>query len=198
MSRDRPAVTPRARRRATGRTAAVRDPVARRGAILAAALEVVAEVGVGRTTHRAIAARAGVPLGSTTYYFPTLDDLVAAALEQAADATRELLAHWAEELADRDDDLPGALAGLVSDYLADRPRALLECELYLAAARSPVLRPLADAWLDGARDLLAVRVGRDRATALVALVDGAMLAGVVRGEDADPAVLEAAFTRLCR
>ena len=175
----------------------VRDPVARRRAVVSAALEVIAEVGVGRTTHRAIAARAGVPLGSTTYYFPTLDDLVAAALEQAAAATRDLLAHWADELAAAADP-PSVLAGLVAEYLADRPRALLDCELYLAAARSPALRPLADVWLDGARDLLAPFVDRDRATALVALVDGAMLAGLVRGEQVDPAVLGDAIRRMCR
>lgn len=175
----------------------VRDPVSRRRAVVSAALEVIAEVGVGRTTHRAIAARAGVPLGSTTYYFPTLDDLVAAALAQATDATRDLLDHWAGELAVADDP-PFVLAELVAEYQADRPRALLECELYLAAARSPALRPLADVWLDGARDLLAPYVDQDRATALVALVDGAMLAGLVRGEQVDPAVLGDAIRRMCR
>ena len=31
--------------------------------------------------HRAVARRAGLPLASTTYYFSSLDDLIAAAVE---------------------------------------------------------------------------------------------------------------------
>ena len=64
-----------------------RDPERRRREIIDAAVEVIADVGTGRATHRAIAERAGVPLGSTTYYFPTLDDLVAAALERVAESS---------------------------------------------------------------------------------------------------------------
>jgi len=69
--------------RQTGRRA--RDPQARRDALAAATIEIVAEMGIGRTTHRAVAARAGLPLGATTYYFPTLDALITAALQKAAD-----------------------------------------------------------------------------------------------------------------
>ena len=65
-----------------------RDPEARRQQIIKAAVRAIAEVGVGNVTHRQIAALAGVPLGSTTYYFPTLDDLVAAALREATEYSR--------------------------------------------------------------------------------------------------------------
>lgn len=51
----------------------------RRARIIAAALQVIVEQGVHRTTHRRIAAAADVPLGSLTYYF---DDLTAI-LEEA-------------------------------------------------------------------------------------------------------------------
>lgn len=152
-------------------------------------------MGIGRTTHRAIAARAGVPLGATTYYFPTLDDLVTAGLEQASDAVREELATWSEALA-AGEDLPHVLAGLVEDYLADRSRALLECELYLAAARSPRLRPLVDVWLDGTREVLAPRTGEETARALVTLIDGVLIQSLVTGENLDRRRLEAAIARL--
>ena len=48
----------------------------RKDRILEAALEVIADHGVAGTTHRSIAARADVPLGSTTYHFETLDDRI--------------------------------------------------------------------------------------------------------------------------
>src|SRR5699024_4676052 len=63
-----------------------RDPEGRRDAIVWATVAVIAEHGLARTTHRRIADRADVALGSTTYYFESLDDLVATALHAVADA----------------------------------------------------------------------------------------------------------------
>ncbi|WP_331766579.1 TetR family transcriptional regulator [Embleya sp. NBC_00896] len=138
------------------------------------ACEVIGEVGVGNTTHRLVAARAGVPLGATTYYFASLDDLVAAALEHASAETLELVRRWMERARDSA-DLPGVLTALTGEYLADRPRAMVEYELYVAAARSPELRGFARAWVDGVNDFLSVRVGPRAASAAVAILDGTML-----------------------
>lgn len=88
-----------------------RDPEARRAALAAATMEVIAEAGVGRTTHRAVAAKAGLPLGATTYYFPTLDDLIAAGLRHAVDHLQTDLDEWAERLRSAADPA-AALAGL--------------------------------------------------------------------------------------
>src|SRR4051812_49883257 len=97
-------------------------------------MEVIAEAGVGRTTHRAVAARAGLPLGATTYYFPTLDDLIAAGLQHASDAMRADLDEWAARLAVAP-DLPAELTTLTQEYLADRQQVRIEYELCVAAAR---------------------------------------------------------------
>jgi DNA-binding transcriptional regulator YbjK len=144
----------------------------------------IAELGLERVTHRAIAARAGVPLGATTYYFPTLHDLLEAALEHAAATSRAQLATWAAALAT---DVPVAtvLPVLVQEYLADRNRALVDYELYLAAARDIRLRPLALAWLEDATAALEPAVGVETARALVTLIDGAMLQTLVTGQDLD-------------
>ena len=48
----------------------------RRRAILAAAVRVIGEGGPDRVTHRRVAAAAGVPLGSTTYYFSSRDAII--------------------------------------------------------------------------------------------------------------------------
>lgn len=51
----------------------------------------IGEVGTAGLTHRAAAAKAGVPLGSTTYYFSDLDELLEAALRTVAERNVERL-----------------------------------------------------------------------------------------------------------
>src|SRR5262249_44393217 len=53
----------------------------RRYALVSAAAELLAEGGFEAVRHRAVAQRAGLPLASTTYYFSSLDDLIARAVE---------------------------------------------------------------------------------------------------------------------
>lgn len=171
-----------------------RDPEARRRTIVEAAVRVIAEVGVADATHRRIATEAGVPLGSTTYYFPTLGDLVRAALTWVAAEFAQDLDRWRSAL-DEADDPAVTLAGLAEAYLSDRPRALLEYELYLAAARSDELRPVATSWLEGLRAVLRPLAG-ERASGAAALVDGAILQAVVTGEPLERGGLESALRRL--
>lgn len=174
-----------------------RDPEGRRRALSAAAREVIAEVGVGRTTHRAVAARAGVPLGATTYYFPTLADLVAGGLALATADLRAHLRTW-QDAVDACADLPGVLTELVGDHLADRDRALLVYEVYLAAARDPALRPLARTWLDTVHAMLAPRAGATAARSVAALLDGAMVQALVTGDPLDRPALKTAVAALLR
>jgi DNA-binding transcriptional regulator YbjK len=174
-----------------------RDPQARRAALAAAVIEVIAEVGIGRTTHRAVAARADLPLGATTYYFPTLDDLIAAGLRQATDDLKADLRQRAPALRDAH-DLPAALTDLALGYLEDRGQTQIEYELFVAAARDEALRPLAETWLTGMTDLLEPHVGRAKAGILVALLDGAMLHALVTAAPLDPVPLTDALRAVIR
>ena len=61
----------------------------RRQRIIEVALDVIAEHGVAATTHRKVAQAADVPLGSLTYHFTGLDDLLAAAFTKLADDTAD-------------------------------------------------------------------------------------------------------------
>jgi DNA-binding transcriptional regulator YbjK len=173
---------------------AKRDPEGRRRALASAAVEVIADSGVGRTTHRAVAARAGVPLGATTYYFPTLNDLVVAGLQQASDAMQAELDGWAGRLTAG--NLAPTLVELSRGYLADRPRAILEYEVYLAAARDEQLRPLAQAWLDGLYSLLTPLTDPFTARAVAMLLDGALAQALATGSALDGVTLQRAITRL--
>lgn len=166
-------------------------------AILEATQRVIARDGIARASHRAIAREADVPLGSTTYYFPSLHALVEEALELSTARMLEELAVWADELRDAS-DLPSAIARVAYDYIADHDRALVEYELYLAAARSPQLRPAARAWIDGVRDLLTPRAGRDAATAITALIDGFLLEAIATGGAVSRAELAGAIATQLR
>ncbi|WP_203802191.1 TetR/AcrR family transcriptional regulator [Paractinoplanes tereljensis] len=158
-------------------------------------MEVIAEVGIGRTTHRAVAARAGLPLGATTYYFPTLDALIAAALRKAAEDQEADLRRWADRL-ESAPDLVDGLVALVDEYMSDRRRAQIEFELCVAAARDAALQPLGRDWLQGLHALLAPHVGDQPAHDISALLDGTMLHMLTTNRPLNAPALKAAIRRL--
>lgn len=63
--------------------------VQRRAQIVEAAAAYALEHGIAALSHRQVAAAAKVPLGSTTYYFASLDELRAAAVAQILIGDRE-------------------------------------------------------------------------------------------------------------
>jgi DNA-binding transcriptional regulator YbjK len=160
----------------------------RRQALLRAALELVAERGFAGTTHRAVAARAGVPTATTSYFFASIDELIREALrlfvaEQAAE-----LGALADRLA-RQGGSPAALADQIAAAILAAPRApsLAQLEVYLESARHPALRPavsealaafqrLAEAALRSA----GARRPAEGARAFVALADGFTLHHLAR------------------
>ncbi|MDK1474217.1 TetR family transcriptional regulator [Streptomyces sp. 549] len=169
----------------------------RRQRIIDAALRVVARDGIAGLGHRAVAAEADVPLGSTTYHFAGLDDLLVAALRQANDAWLDGIRRWEAELP------PGApfaraLAELIVHKLtADRTRAALEYELYLAALRHESVRPLAAECLDELTVLLRRRTGDDTtARALTSLMDGLMIQSLLTGRPCEVDELRTLIARL--
>ncbi|MBC7267972.1 MAG: TetR family transcriptional regulator [Streptomyces sp.] len=147
----------------------------RRRRIIDAAIRVVGEKGIAGLSHRTVAAEADVPLGSTTYHFKTLDELMVAALRQANEGFSRLVAAR-DGLTDPDSDLAAELAGLMGEWLAgDRGGVELEYELYLAALRRPALRPVAAEWVDDITARLVRRTDTATARAVVALMDGICL-----------------------
>src|SRR6185437_7796871 len=104
----------------------------RRQRIIDAAAAVVRERGIAGLSHRTVAAEADVPLGSTTYHFATLDDLLVAALRQVNEGFSAVLAARGG-LTDPAGDLAGELAAAMGKWLAgDRTGVELEYELNLA------------------------------------------------------------------
>ena len=119
-----------------------------RDALLRAAVEVAAERGAAGVTHRAVTERVGVPLATASYFFSSIDDLVAEALRTfVADEAQRLptsrptsaatstpLTRWRPRW-----PRPPCPSGPL-------PWALAQFETYLQAARGDALRaPVADA-----------------------------------------------------
>ncbi|MFD4865021.1 TetR/AcrR family transcriptional regulator [Streptomyces sp. NPDC058412] len=170
----------------------------RRQRIIDAAIRVVGAKGIAGLSHRSAAAEADVPLGSTTYHFETLDDLLVAALRQANESFARALADSAA-LADPDADLDRALARLLGEFLAaDRSRVELEYELYLAALRRPALRPVASEWCEAMSAALAVRTDPVTARALVAVMDGIGLQVLLTDAPYDEAYAREVLGRVLR
>lgn len=165
----------------------------RREALREAAADVLLEDGFDAVTHRAVAARSGVPLGSTTYYFSDRQDLLAQALQRAASRWVEASQAAVTALPRRLVSRPAVARAVLSVVVAGSGGADLRSlyERYLEAGRAEPLRALVLAYDDELVSLLAQvlgRAGRDpRAARLVlAAADGLLLSAVARGA-ADPA-----------
>ena len=171
----------------------------RREQILDATLRVIGKAGREAVTHRAVAEEAGVPLGSTTYYFDSRDDLLGQALEHVARKEIERHLKLGEEL--RRAKTPRQLADLLVNELIveseDRDAYIAEYELWLEAGRRPDLREAATEWCDavqlavaGAMEKLgSTNPGAD-ASLVVAAIDGLGERALGREEDAAQAIAE--------
>ncbi|MFI6704734.1 TetR/AcrR family transcriptional regulator [Streptomyces sp. NPDC050509] len=146
----------------------------RRTHILDATLDVIAEHGVAGTTHRHIAARADVPLGSITYHFTSLTDLLTRAFARHVELQSAVFQGLFDGVATRERFVE-VLVDLVHGGPARHRSAVLGFELHLAALRSPGLRTLTRAWTEDSRTVLARFTDPDSAARLDALLEGMIM-----------------------
>ncbi|MEW2581165.1 TetR/AcrR family transcriptional regulator [Streptomyces syringium] len=175
-----------------------RDPQRRIEEITAATERVIAERGIEGLTHRAVAEKAGVPLGATTYHFATKGDLIAAALHSAVDRYAAYLQAWADQ---RPDLSPEQLVILLTDALLgcfgpQRDQQVMEFELYLAALRRPALRPIADRYIELSIQTLTRYTDPVTATAAAVAMNGLTLRGLAGTHTPTRADIEAILRRI--
>lgn len=118
-----------------------RDPQGRRRAIAQAAAELLLFEGPKSVTHRSVAKKAQVPLGSTTQYFSSINelkragyDVISRGVERGYD---ELIAQ--SEKAKNDSD---ALAVCIYDYVTNIEEVRADMVLSAAAIKDEELRTL--------------------------------------------------------
>jgi DNA-binding transcriptional regulator YbjK len=159
----------------------------RRAELLDAAIDLIGSQGIDGVTHRAVAAAAGVPAASTSYYFRSKDELIHEALRTLAEREITRLRARREALGDGLADLEEtteALAGWIEEQLtpAGRIAILAQYQLQLEAARHPEAREILSAWKDGTDDLsetamrsLGAGDPRTAGILLVSAIDGLRL-----------------------
>ncbi|MFE9023797.1 TetR/AcrR family transcriptional regulator [Streptomyces sp. NPDC007808] len=176
---------------ATGHT----DPQ-RRERILTAALDLIAEEGIQHVSHRRIAARAGVPLGSTTYYFSGMDALLREAFQHFTDHIVAVFDTHLSAPSDPD-QARQAVADLVHALSEGGGRDLvLTQELYTLAARRPAYRELTHEWMRRSRIHLEKHFDPDTARQLDALIEGLTLHRALSREPHDRALTLEAIARI--
>lgn len=171
------------------------DP-GRRDRILDAALDVIADAGVHRASHRRIAARAGVPLGSLTYYFGGLDDLIAQAFARLAE-TMSGSYRSALEGAGSPAEAESAVVDLICspEYVGRRELALLH-ELYAYSNHHPVVAELLQSWQRESSAALGLHFPPGTGDALDALIEGWPMHHAASGTRPDRLVVAAAVSAI--
>lgn len=176
----------------------------RRYALVSAAADLLCEGGFDAVRHRAVARRAGLPLASTTYYFSSLDDLIAKAVEHVGEREAEQLQHRVAVLSRRRRGAESTADVLVDLLLGASPgprgseELISRYERYIACARQPALRDIQRRILQQRTDAVVEVVERsgrsvraELLTALVCAVDGAVVAALVGDGDGPRATARA-------
>lgn len=152
--------------------------------IIRGAAAVIRKEGLQACTHRAVAQEAGVSLGTTTYQFSTLDELLNAvmtlAIEEFTDSTRR----WLQT--NTSGSKEEILTRFVLWTLSERSRLNTEYELFVAAISRPLLRPCAMDWLHVHERLLVeyMALTPEKARASVAFIDAWLMRGILDGPEA--------------
>lgn len=160
----------------------------RRAALVAAAAELLQSAGLDAVAHRAVAARAGVPLGATTYYFADLTELRRAAVDALADADIARMTAAVDALPARRRGGAAVARMLATLLTPDEFGALVAWyERYVLAAREPLFAAAARRTNVAAREAVASILELSGVTGgppphvILAVVDGAVLGALADG-----------------
>ena len=173
-------------------TSRKRDPEARRRAILNAAIDVIVEKGAAALTHRAVAVRAGVSLGSTTKYFSSIEDLRESAMDALVREMDAGVDAFESEL-EACDDVESYCIELACEYLQDVRQVRADVALLNAGARDDGLREIALRNPDRLIAVLAPHFGAERAMALELCLEGALVHSALRSTPIDKEVIQRIF-----
>lgn len=175
----------------------------RRYALVSAAAELLGEGGFEAVRHRAVARRAGLPLASTTYYFSSLDDLIARAVEHIG--MIEVVAQLRARVSalSRRRRGPETTAVVLVDLLVGEmsspglaEQLISRYERHIACTRLPDLRESMRRSLRQRAEAVAEAIERSGRSAqielvctLICAVDGSVVSALVEGRDPRAAAL---------
>ncbi|QHQ21378.1 TetR family transcriptional regulator [Pectobacterium brasiliense] len=138
--------------------------------IVETATNIIKRDGISALTHRAVASEAHVPLGSTTYHFNSLDDMLNAVMSSAIALFRDDMFSWFHQR--RHDDPRDVLTDFVMRGIEDIDDLAREYELFTAAISRPSLRPIALEWSNTVVAIIKVVTPDSAALPLGTLLNG--------------------------
>lgn len=109
----------------TGARAPQARAVEKKRAIITAAIEIMFAAGLPKVTHRQVATRAGVPVGSIGYYFHTRDELLVRAVEEIGYRRAELAKTLVDDLRSTGQTTPDELARTLLEVYLPNGRDVL-------------------------------------------------------------------------
>lgn len=168
----------------------------RRDRIIAACLDVIAESGVAGASHRRIADAAGVPLGSMTYHFDGIDELLHEAFTRFSHTVSERFEQRMAAATDLESARAAVVAIIHEDVFGDGRELVLSHELYTLAARKPAYRALTTAWMRRSRTALERHFDPETARLLDAMIEGVSIHRALDEEPRDPDEVAEAVARI--
>lgn len=144
----------------------------RKQRILDAALVVIAGHGVNRTTHRRIATEAGVPLGSLTYHFDSLDAILEQAFQHLATSMSARYRTALEAAPDQAAACAAVTDLICGDEYATPSELAVIYEMYSYAGHNDTVASVAREWLARSRTSLSLHFPERACRAIDALIEG--------------------------
>lgn len=148
------------------------DP-GRRERIIDAALECIAERGVAGTSHRVVAKRCGVPLGSMTYHFTGIDELLLEAFGRFTRRIRDMVSDRFSHVKGPDEAIEAVVELIYEDFETDRNVYLLSYELYALAVHRADFRTLVHEMIEAGYNALRLHFDEESARAINTYIEGA-------------------------
>ena len=144
----------------------------RRDRIIDACLAVIAEIGVDGASHRKIAEAADVPLGSMTYHFTGMHELLREAFTRFTITVSDQFEARMATAASRGQAKEAVVQTVVGDLFSTQRDLVLTHELYTLAARDVEFREITNAWMGRSRRVLEQHFDPATAQILDALIEG--------------------------
>ncbi|GED96778.1 TetR/AcrR family transcriptional regulator [Gordonia crocea] len=158
---------------------------ARRQLLAEAAGALLMKHGPDAVRHRAVAELAGLPLASTTYYFSSLTDLLAAAVERTCEIDAQEMTERCAALPAQSRDARDTAAALARVFVGEEPvssQLAARYELFVLAARHPEFAEMISHRQDRVSEIAAEVLDKSRRHSapagvhkLIALENGALL-----------------------
>lgn len=168
----------------------------RKERIIEACLDVIADKGVAGASHRVIAAAANVPLGSMTYHFDGMADLLHQTFDRYADRCIAAFTSRMDDVADVAGACEAVARHIETDLVSTQCDLAINMELYTIAARDASYRDITERWMAASHAQLERFFDAPTAAMLDALIEGLTLHRALGDATLDTAAVREAVRRI--